>query len=69
MKTLIFYVMTCMNDGSSVLQCNTFEPYSWNVSSEESITLALEECSTLSNAYNTLQAAKETDCYFEESGK
>ena len=59
MKTLIFYVMLCTSQ-----ECNTFEPMSWNVQSEESIQLALKECSTLANSYDTLQATKETDCYF-----
>ena len=61
MKTLIFYVMMCTNQ-----ECNTFEPMSWNAQSEETIQLALKECSTLANAYDTLQTTKETDCYFSE---
>lgn len=60
MKTLIFYLMLCTNT-----ECTEFEPMSWNVD-ETNIELALEECSTLTNAYDTLQATKETDCYFEE---
>lgn len=66
MKTLIFYVMMCTNTEATQNECNTFEPMSWNVQSAESIELALEECSTLANAYDSLQAVKETDCYFEE---
>lgn len=60
MKTLIFYVMLCTNQ-----ECTEFEPYSWNVD-ETNIELALKECSTLANSYDTLQASKETDCYFSE---
>lgn len=59
MRTLILYVILCTNE-----QCDTFEPMSWNVQREESIQVALEECSTLANAYDTLQTTKETDCYF-----
>jgi hypothetical protein len=62
MKTLIFYVMLCTNT-----ECNQFEPYTWTVTTEESIELALKECSTLSNAYDQLQDTKETDCYFENN--
>lgn len=63
MKTLIFYAMLCTNT-----ECNEFEPYTWTVNAKDkaSLHLALKECSTLVNAYDTLQATKDTDCYFED---
>lgn len=64
MKTLIFYVMLCTNN-----ECTQFEPYTWTVNAKDkaSLHLALEECSTLANAYTELKAVKEVDCYFEEN--
>lgn len=66
MNTLIFYVMLCTASDDNQLLCNTYEPYSWTYTTEEQRTLAFEECSTLVNAYDSLQATKETDCYVEE---
>lgn len=62
MSTLIFYVMLCVSPN----ECTAFEPYSWSYSNEQERELAYKECSTLVNAYDTLQATKETDCYVQE---
>lgn len=61
METLIFYVAICT---ASLSSCNEFEPYSWEIQNEEHRIESLQECSNLSNAYDTMKAVKETDCYF-----
>lgn len=67
MNTLIFYVMLCVSPTeSSHADCNSFEPYSWTYSNEQEREKAFSECEILVNAYDQLEATKETDCYIEE---
>lgn len=67
MNTLIFYVMLCSSPSESIpADCNSFEPYTWNYSNEQEREQAFRECEILSNAYDQLQATKESDCYIEE---
>jgi hypothetical protein len=69
MITIVFYVMLCTDIGTAKEECNTFQPYSWEVSTEAERTKAFEECSILVNSYDQLEATKETDCYVNASLK
>lgn len=63
MITIVFYVALCSN--SLLNECQSFEPMSWNVSTEQEQTRAFKECSILANAYEKLHNVKEVDCYTE----
>lgn len=72
MTTLIFYILLCTTTNGEQ-ECSTFEPMSWEIpagnesySNEQEREQAFRECEILVNAYDQLQATKETDCYVQE---
>lgn len=44
--------------------CNSFEPYSWDIDEPYAVEIALEECATLAKAYEQLNNTRDVGCYF-----
>lgn len=62
MYTILLYVALCQ----SATTCDSYEPASWTVSTQQEENEAFEQCAKLEREYMSMKGYKESDCYFAE---
>lgn len=62
MYTIMLYVALC----TSPTKCDSYEPESWSVSSQQEEDLAFEQCAAIERQYMSVKGYVESDCYIAE---
>ena len=67
MKTIVLYVVMSISSVDGSITGNSeehdFQPLSWQPNTTQEYDKAWEECKIMENAFRSLEAVTETDCY------
>lgn len=65
MKIIILYVVMSITSVDGNIEEHDFEPLSWTANTTQEYDKAWEECKMMENAFRSLGAVTETDCWAE----